>query len=189
MNNWFNGIDEEVLKLLSYEISVPSLDSKPRDDRLDVKVIDDELQRLWKTGKLPLWSEKQVKCFFLLWYDYLEPAHQLAQDERTPEFNYFHAIVHRREGDFFNSRFWLRQIDNRHIAMIDIAKEVRTFLNEKGELQLLDEIVKDDGWLSLEFLEEVMKASKLERTSPQVKLLTQIQTIEFACWRRFICLP
>lgn len=189
MNEWFKEINEEVLKLIRYEVSIPSLDSKPRDDRLDVKVIDEELQRLWKGGILPAWSEKQVKCLLLLWHDYLEPAHQLAQDERTPEFNYFHAIIHRREGDFFNSRFWLRQVDDRHIALLNVAREVKQFLSEKGEIQLLEEVVKDDGWDSLEFLEEVMKASKLERTSPQVKLLTQIQTIEFACWLKFLCLP
>lgn len=189
MNDFFKGINEELLKLIKPETSVPSLDAKPRGDRLEASFIDEELHRLWKSRALPVWSEKQVKCLLYLWHDYLEVSHQIAQDERSIEFNYFHAMIHRREGDFFNSRFWFRQLDDRHIVLIDLAKEVRRFLTERKELQLLKVLVKEDGWVPLEFLEEVMKASKMERTSSTVKLLTEIQAIEFACWFRFLCLP
>lgn len=45
-----------------------------------------------------------------LYIDDLEAAHRLCQThEGTPTFDYWHTILHRREGDFGNSRYWLRR--------------------------------------------------------------------------------
>lgn len=50
-----------------------------------------------------------------LYVDDLDRAHALAQKLTTPTGAMWHAIVHRREGDFWNSRYWLRQA-GRHPA-------------------------------------------------------------------------
>ncbi len=41
-----------------------------------------------------------------LWHDWLEESHRLAQAVTTPTGSFWHAIMHRREGDFGNSRYW-----------------------------------------------------------------------------------
>src|SRR4051812_7424841 len=41
-----------------------------------------------------------------LWHDFIEDAHKIAQDDESPEGSWLHAIVHRREGDFSNSKYW-----------------------------------------------------------------------------------
>jgi hypothetical protein len=40
--------------------------------------------------------------------DDLDAAHQIVQEANTPDANYLHALVHRREGDLSNARYWLR---------------------------------------------------------------------------------
>lgn len=41
-----------------------------------------------------------------LWHDFIDEAHKIAQDNETPEGSWLHAIVHRRERDFSNSKYW-----------------------------------------------------------------------------------
>ncbi len=41
--------------------------------------------------------------------DDLAAAHTLCQDIPTPQGSAWHAVVHRREGDFWNSNYWWRR--------------------------------------------------------------------------------
>jgi hypothetical protein len=41
-----------------------------------------------------------------LWHDWLEQSHKLAQSLQTTSGSFWHAIMHRREGDFSNSKYW-----------------------------------------------------------------------------------
>jgi hypothetical protein len=52
-----------------------------------------------------------VKAGLHVLNDDLERAHELAQaHEGDKTCDYWHAIVHRREGDFDNAKYWLRQV-------------------------------------------------------------------------------
>ena len=52
-----------------------------------------------------------VKAGLHLLNDDLARAHALAQEhEGDKTCDYWHAIVHRREGDFDNAKYWLRQV-------------------------------------------------------------------------------
>lgn len=53
-------------------------------------------------------------CQAGLWlaFGYWEKAHQVAQDLETPDGSFWHAILHRREPDAWNSKYWFRQVGN-----------------------------------------------------------------------------
>lgn len=51
--------------------------------------------------------------------DDLDAAHTLVQtDEGTPLSNLVHAVLHRREGDFWNSKWWLDRISTQLLATL-----------------------------------------------------------------------
>ena len=41
-----------------------------------------------------------------LWHDYLDESHNVSQQIETPSGSFWHAILHRREGDFGNAKYW-----------------------------------------------------------------------------------
>jgi hypothetical protein len=62
----------------------------------------------------------EVLAGLWLYVDDIERAHTISQGIETPTGSYLHGIVHRREGDFSNAKYWFRRVGNhRAIAAID----------------------------------------------------------------------
>lgn len=51
-------------------------------------------------------------CISGVWllHDFLDESHTISQSIETPSGSYWHAIMHRREGDFSNSKYWYRRV-------------------------------------------------------------------------------
>jgi hypothetical protein len=51
-------------------------------------------------------------CLSALWlyYGFLDRSHEISQAIPTREGSYWHAIMHRREGDYANSKYWVRRV-------------------------------------------------------------------------------
>ena len=51
-------------------------------------------------------------CLAGLWlyHDFLDQSHRLSQEIDTPSGCYWHGILHRREPDFENAKYWFRRV-------------------------------------------------------------------------------
>ena len=51
-------------------------------------------------------------CVAGLWllYDELDASHRISQGIETPSGSFWHGVMHRREGDFSNAKYWFRQV-------------------------------------------------------------------------------
>jgi hypothetical protein len=54
-----------------------------------------------------------------LYVDELDRSHSISQDMKDATGSYWHAIMHRREGDFSNSRYWFHKA-GKHPAMAQL---------------------------------------------------------------------
>ena len=50
-----------------------------------------------------------------LWHDALNECHKIVQDIASPTASMWHAIMHRREGDFSNSKYWYARCETHQV--------------------------------------------------------------------------
>jgi hypothetical protein len=74
------------------------------------KLIDDDMAACCVSG---VW----------LLHDFLDESHTISQSIETPSGSYWHAIMHRREGDFFNSKYWYRRV-GRHPVIERVSEQL-----------------------------------------------------------------
>ncbi len=57
-------------------------------------------------------KQRRPLCMSGLWLlaGELDRSHTLSQSIDSPEGSFWHAIMHRREGDFGNSKYWFRRV-------------------------------------------------------------------------------
>jgi hypothetical protein len=72
---------------------------------------NEELQRQIRAldpGKDP--NALALQAALLLWNDDLDGCHTIAQDLDDPHGAYLHGVMHRREPDYGNSKYWFRRV-------------------------------------------------------------------------------
>jgi hypothetical protein len=71
-------------------------------------------------------AEMAEACLAGLWllHGFLDESHRISQDLHTTTGSYWHAIMHRREGDYDNSKYWFRQAGP-HPAFVPLRQAAR----------------------------------------------------------------
>jgi hypothetical protein len=71
-------------------------------------------------------------CLAGLWlyHDFLNESHQISQDLKSVEGNYWHALMHRREPDFGNSKYWFHRV-GRHAVFEKLQPEAAALAEDE----------------------------------------------------------
>lgn len=67
-------------------------------------------------------------CRAGLWlaFDFLDESHTISQDIATPTGSFWHAVMHRREPDPANSKYWWRRVGP-HPVLAQLAEQAPSF--------------------------------------------------------------
>jgi len=66
-----------------------------------------------------------------LYHDFFEQSHEISQRIETAAGSYWHGIMHRREPDASNAKYWFRRV-GRHPVFAPLAEQARELAAEGG---------------------------------------------------------
>lgn len=126
--------------------------------------------------------------------DNLDLAHKLVQThEGHPTCDWVHAIVHRREGDYSNSKYWVRRV-GAHPAYHGLQARATRLLDEEGVPKAasgslataLDKIRTQGEWNGYLFVDAVSMQESGDGDDESRRLLERLQHLEWQCLMRYL---
>lgn len=121
----------------------------------------------------------RVTALLLLWNDHHDAAHALVQDMSDPDGSLIHAILHRREPDYSNARYWFHRVGT-HPSFSTLAAKLSDGFDWGSEASLQAKLLPRGTWDPSAFVDACERASRLPIDSPAGELLRRIQTLETA---------
>jgi hypothetical protein len=155
----------------------PELGPGPRAGVLPLEALNEKLDDFLAQPVLPRPVHQPIRSAVLLWHDHLDASHRLSQDLHTADGSFLHGIMHRREPDYGNAKYWFHRV-GRHPVFSELAQKAAALLDSRGETTLQREVLPDGKWDPFAFVDACEKISR-HASQPRTDLLRSIQALEF----------
>jgi hypothetical protein len=111
-----------------------------------------------------------------LWHDFLDISHTISQSIETPTGSFWHAIMHRREGDFSNAKYWYRRVGT-HPALKTIAARINVLTESLPADKMLFRLTAN-GFDPMALV-DLVEAVHASANHPHQKLAVSLQKLEW----------
>jgi hypothetical protein len=121
-----------------------------------------------------------LACLAGLWlyHDFQDESHALSQDLHTAEGSYWHGILHRREPDYWNAKYWFRRVPT-HAIHAELGKDAANLAKDAGAPTGSEFLLRQKTWDAAAFVDLCESAARGSETL--ALLCRRIQQVE---WQR-----
>lgn len=179
-------IDFSTLSPLIATPEMPELGPGPRPDVQPLAALNHQVDHVLARAPLPAMSRDLIRATILLWHDHLDAAHTIAQAIENEDGSYVHGIVHRREPDYSNARYWFHRV-GQHRSSPKLAAKVETLLASAQGRGLGAKLIPRGAWAPCAFIDACENAAGRAASDDQVQLLRAIQKAEFEILLEHFC--
>jgi hypothetical protein len=102
----------------------PPLGPQRRIGTLEAHELIPRLDDFFAREKISPAIQPLLRSAALLWHDHLDASHTLSQDIGTRDGSWLHGIMHRREPDYGNAKYWFHRV-GQHAAFPQLAERTR----------------------------------------------------------------
>jgi len=167
----------EEIKSLVATAEPPELGPGPRDGIRSARELNTALEKLFSGSARVSHSTELIRAVVLLWHDHLEEAHLIAQVIENRDGSFVHAIMHRREPDYGNAKYWFRRTGT-HSCFPEIAGRSLALFEAEGEKASQTKIIPGGQWDAFAFVDACEEAARTPATDRRIRSLREIQRIE-----------
>mgnify|MGYP007059390394 CR=1 FL=1 len=171
-------------ELLEIDFPYPLVATGPAADMED---------RLAAISQADLFGDREIAdlemadaCLSGLWlrFDFLDRSHTISQDIKSATGSFWHGIMHRREPDWSNAKYWFRQVGT-HEIFGDLQSAAREIIAAEDSLELSFQSLADsDEWDPFAFV-DLCESASCSPVSPKPNMaghgVTRLQRAEAAC--------
>lgn len=162
------------IRLMITSVSPAGLGPKSRADAWAEGEVNARLDGAFAKFGTPRNGEL-VRSLILLWHDHLDASHNISQSEDNRDGSLIHAIMHRREPDYSNAKYWWRATGT-HPCFAELASRLAG-LKELDE-PLRERILPKGQWDAFAFTDAVAAGIREPADSQIHSALRAIQQIE-----------
>lgn len=156
----------------------PELDAGPRAGVLSARGLNSDLDAWFAAHAVSPEAALRLRALTLLYHDEHDAAHDLVQDLTDRDGALIHALLHRREPDYWNAKYWFRRTDE-HPVYLALATRVKALCGSPDEVQLARQLTLPGAFDPHAFVDLCEQVARRPLPDPQVDWLQRVQQAEF----------
>jgi hypothetical protein len=157
----------------------PELGQGPRRGVIEPGLLEAKLALVFaRAGLADADRIARLRAAALLYHDHHDEAHDIVQDLTDQDGALLHGILHRREPDYWNAKYWFRRFVA-HPAHLALGRRIPSLVSAPVHAALAKEITRPGAFDPFTFVDLVEAAARKPALDPEVLWLRRVQHAEF----------